>query len=679
MPSLWTRWWPWRKASATTQTLLWLTTPGQAVSPPRDYAALAREGYGAVAVVYTCIELIAGVIGGLTWIVQRRSDGQWRELDAHPLLTLLQQPNPAQSRASLFESVIGYLLISGNTYIERVGPGSGPARLTAPPRELYALRPDRVQVVPGTADQLVAGYEYRAGGSVTTLEAPLVLHLKYFHPLNDWYGLSPIQVLARTVDCENVAVAWNVSLLEKGARPSGALVTPDRLDTAEKRRLRAEFQEAHTGADRAGVPILLEGGMDWKQLGLSPTDMDWLRLRERNALDLAMAFGVPGEMIGLQHATFENRREARRMFYLQTVLPLADRLRDELARWLVPLYGDNLRLDYDRDAIDALQEDRAKLWESVQKAEWLTINEKRAATGYDERPDGDVLLVRSLLMPLDQLSSDTGPSFADLTPAADQPSTKAALASDPRGALWLKQVRQYAPIERRYLAAIRRLLANQREAVLARVLRDEHKAMDRKRLITDEILFALDEATDQWREVSRPFFEEAVRRGYETVTLEVGVGAGFDEQAPEPRLQIDYQLRQLAGVSETVRHGLEQVIAEGLSSDESPRELAARIREYYSGLSAGRAQTIARTEIARAYNQARADAMRTMGITTHEWLSARDERVRTAPFNHAIDGERVTVGMPFSNGLRYPSDPQGEPGNVINCRCVAIPATSAED
>jgi SPP1 gp7 family putative phage head morphogenesis protein len=360
-------------------------------------------------------------------------------------------------------------------------------------------------------------------------------------------------------------------------------------------------------------------------------------------------------------------------------LPLADRLRDELARWLLPLYGDNLRLDYDRDAIDALQEDRAKLWESVQKAEWLTINEKRAATGYDERPDGDVLLVRSLMMPLDQLSGDTGPSFADLTPATDQQGTKAALASDPRGALWLKQVRQYAPIERRYLAAIRRLLANQRDAVLARVLRDETKGLERKWLVTDEILFALDEATDQWREVSRPYFEEAVRRGYETVTLEVGVGAGFDEQAPEPRLQIDYQLRQLAGVSETVRHGLEQVIAEGLSSDESPRELAARIREYYSGLSAGRAQTIARTEIARAYNQARADAMRTMGITTHEWLSARDERVRTAPFNHAIDGERVTVGMPFSNGLRFPGDPQGEPGNVINCRCVAIPANSAED
>lgn len=679
MPSFWSRWWPWRKASATTRTLLWLTTPGLAVSAPRDYAALAREGYGAVAVVYTCIELIARTVGGLTWIVQRRADGQWRELDAHPLLTLLHQPNPAQSRASFFEAVVGYLLISGNTYIERVGPGSGPARLTAPPRELYALRPDRMQVVPGTADQLVAGYEYRAGGSVTKLDAPLVLHLKYFNPLSDWYGLSPIQVLARTVDCENEAVSWNVSILQKGARPSGALVTRERLDTAEKRRLRAEFHEAYTGADRVGLPIVLEGDMDWRQLGLSPIDMDWIRLRERNGLDLAMAFGVPGEMIGLQNATFENRREARRMFYLQTVLPLADRLRDELARWLLPLYGDNLRLDYDRDAIDALQEDRAKLWESVQKAEWLTINEKRAATGYDERPDGDVLLVRSLMMPLDQLAGDTGPSFSELTPPAEQQGTKAAHAADPRGALWLKQVRQYAPIERRYLAAIRRMLANQRDAVIARVLRDEAKALEHKRLVTDEILIALDEATGQWREVSRPFFEEAVRRGYETVTLEVGVGAGFDEQAPEPRLQIDYQLRQLAGVSETVRQGLERVIAEGLSSDESPRELATRIREFYSGLSAGRAQTIARTEIARAYNQARADAMRTMGITTHEWLSARDERVRTAPFNHAIDGERVTVGMPFSNGLRFPGDPQGEAGNVINCRCVAIPANSAED
>jgi len=681
------------KASQTTRAMLLSTVPGQPVTTPRNYEQLAREGYGLSATVYTCVNVRAKAIAGLQWIVQRRQGGQWREVDEHPLLTLLRRPNPMQSGAKLFEALAGYQLISGNAYLERVGPGLGTRQLSTPPRELYTLRPDRMTVVPGDAANVVRGYEYRASGVPVPLAAPLVLHQKFFDPINDWYGLSPLQVLARTVDTETLALSWNYSLIKKGARPSGALVVPKSLTDPQYLRLQAQIDE-QVGDQFAGHPMLLEGGMDWKEMALSPKDMDWLAANKVNKLDITMAYGVQPEAIGLKEGTYENRREAQRAFYSETVLPHADTLRDDLNNWLVPLYGERIRLDYDRDAIDALQEDREKVWSRVQKADWLTINEKREATGYDERPDGDVLLVPFSVTPLDQ-AGQTGEDFTELPAdtdedtedddAKDSPSmprrTKDAVQVEARRTqLWTKQVLQFLPIERRYRGALVGYFNAQRDEVIQRLMRSSLQQRSAERRLetkdVEEILFELDAQTGRLREVSRPYFEEAVTRGGEAVWAEVGASGSFSSGSPDTRIQIDYQLRQLAGIPERVRRQVEQAIAAGLSADESPAQIAERLRGLYRGLSGARAQTIARTETARAYNETRWQAMRQLGIETAEWLTARDEAVRVDPFDHAIDGETQRLGVPFSNGLRFPHDPFGAPGNVINCRCVAIPVTT---
>lgn len=672
----WRTWLPrltW-KASSTARALLMQTVPGVPVWTPRDYSVFAREGYSSSAIVYACVNVRARAMAGLHWLVQQKRGGRWRELDEHPVLALLQRPNPLQSGAKFFETLTGYQLISGNSYIERVGPGTGEGRVVRPPRELYALRPDRVTVVPGSTVALIDRYEYRAGGEVTLLPAPLVLHSKFFDPTNDWYGLSPLQVLAKAVDTDNIAIAWNYSLIKKGARPSGALVVQKNLTDAQYMRLQKQIDD-QVGDAVAGQPMLLEGGMDWKEMALSPKDMDWLESRKVTKSDIAMAYGVPGELVGLKENTYENRREAKKALYTETILPDADTLRDGLNAWLLPLYGDRIRLDYDRDAIDALQEDRQKVWERVQKADWLTVNEKRAATGYDERPDGDVLLVPFSLTPLAQVG-DTGTDFAQL-PTDGAPKSLAIKATDTaREREWTARVRQFLPIEQRYQKALASYFNAQRDEVLRRLDRSSIGHMQRtaagpaQSKAVDEILFELDEQTGKLREVSRPYFDEAVARGGEAVWAEVGASGSFSPAAPETRIQIDYQLRQLSGVTERVRQRIEQEIAAGLSADESPAEIAARINRLYAGTAGAKAATIARTEVARAYNETRWTAMRQLGIETAEWLTARDEAVREA---HAIDGEVQRLGVPFSNGLRFPHDPTGAAGNVINCRCVAIP------
>jgi len=672
------------KQTSTARAILLQTTPGVPVATPRSYEQFAREGYGNSAIVYACVNEIAKAIGGLQWIVQQRRGGKWRELDAHPLLTLLDKPNPRQGRGRFFENVAGSLMISGNAYIERVGPGTGNGRIARAPRELYAVRPDRMTVVPGDQTNLIDRYEYRAGGAIVPIPEPLVLHVKLFAPIDDWYGLSPLQVLAKSVDTDNIAIAWNYSLIKQGARPSGGMVVQKNLNDQQYARLQAQIDD-QIGDAFAGRPMLLEGGVEWKEMSLSPKDMDWLNSRRMTKQDIAMAYGVMGELIGLKEATYENRREARRAFYTETVLPIADFLRDDLRNWLVPLYGDRITLDYDRDAIEALQEDREKLWARVQKADHLTVNEKRVATGYDERPDGDVLLVPFSMAPLDQ-AGQTGTGFDQLPTDDDHSSTSKSRPSvlspqssksSQREREWKARVMQFFPIEQRYHRALKGYFTAQRDQILQRLASSSIKRIGgQSRKDIEEILFELDDETGKLREVSRPYFEEALARGGESVWAEVQASGDFNPASPDSRIQIDYQLRQLRGIPERIRARIEQAIAAGLSADDSPIEVAARIEELYRGLTGARAQTIARTEVARAYNETRNLAMRQLGVEQAEWLTARDERVRVDPHNHGIDGEQRRVGETFSNGLRFPNDPYGAPGNIINCRCVAVPVKS---
>ena len=387
------------KQSRTARAILSLTL-GQPVWTPRNYTSFAKEGYQANVYVFAAIRQIAMACAGIPWLVYRKNrSGQVEELDDHPLVTLLNRPNPWQGSGRFFENVTAFLMLSGNSYIEAVGPEN------RPPKELYVLRPDRVKVIPGNAQQLIGGYEYQVDSHKVRLQAEEVLHLKLFNPLNDWYGMGPIEAAARSVDQNNESRAWNVSLLQNAARPPGALITKEELTEEQFNRLKKQVQEQYAGHKNAGRPLLLEGGMDWKDLALSPADMHWLEGLKLSAREIAIAFGVPPELIGdTSNKTYSNYQEARLAFYTETILPLMDWLKDELNNWLVPQFGDErLFVDYDKDEIEALQEDRGAVWDRAMEAVRqgvLTRNEARVLLGYEEIEGGDVLMVPGNMLPL---------------------------------------------------------------------------------------------------------------------------------------------------------------------------------------------------------------------------------------------------------------------------------------
>ncbi len=282
----------------------------------------------------------------------------------------------------LLDTAASHLLLHGNAYIQLIaGPDGGLA-------ELYALRPDRVTVEADARGWPVA-YRYRVGSAETRLTAEdgagraQIAHIRGFHPLDDHYGLGCLGAAQEAVAVHNAAARWNRALLDNAARPSGALVydggeagatlSPDQFD-----RLRDELTESFAGATNAGRPMLLDGGLSWQSMALSPAEMDFVALKAAAARDIALAFGVPPLMLGLPgDNTYANYAEANRALWRLTVLPLAERILAALAQAVAPWCPD-ARLTVDRDRLPALSEDRERLWARVTAADFLTDAEKRA-------------------------------------------------------------------------------------------------------------------------------------------------------------------------------------------------------------------------------------------------------------------------------------------------------------
>ena len=370
---------PEQKASATGPVVAYHGA-GRVAWSPRDVVSLTRTGFLGNPVGFRCVKLVAEAAAALPLVLQDRE----RRYEEHPLLSVIQRPNSAQGRAELFESLYGQLLLTGNGYLEVVSNDLGE------PAELHVLRSDRMNVVPG-ADGWPVAYEYAVGGRKhrfdMTAEVQPICHIKTFSPQDDHYGFSPMQAAASAVDVHNSASRWSKGLLDNAARPSGAIVyrgtdgqaslTADQYD-----RLVDEMASQHQGAANAGRPMLLEGGLDWKPMGFSPSDMEFQKTKEAAAREIAIAFGVPPMLLGIPgDAAYANYQEANRAFYRLTVLPLATRVAASVSEWLTRFSGEDVELRPDLDQVPALSVERDNQWRRVSGAAFLTDAEKRSLLG----------------------------------------------------------------------------------------------------------------------------------------------------------------------------------------------------------------------------------------------------------------------------------------------------------
>lgn len=700
---------------------------GQPVVSPANYESFAKKGYSSNAIAFSCVHKIALAAAGIDlYVYEKKKNGKrGQKLEAHPLMQLLERPNPMQSRASFIESLVGFYSIAGNTYIESVQTSPN-----APVLELWVIRPDKMSIIPN-AQGYPGAYVYKDGGAYRKWDVDFVklqsqiLHIKTFNPLDIWYGMSPMQAALLGLDQNNAASRWNLALLQNSATPSGVLTTkatdsnPTGMLTEDQyTRLRDEFMQAQAGSRNAGRPLILEGGLVWTQTAFTMRDMEFAKGKDMSAQDIAMVYGVPLEILGLGQKTFTNFAEARQAFYEETILPILDIVIGELNRWLAPSFGDNIEIGYDENDIEALAPKRAQKYASMNAVSYLTVNEKREITGHEKLPGWDVIVMGTDLVSDPEEYSATPelppPSNDPAKPQdegdekpeenedsndddEDEPDLDDAksldfkainlLNANEKRKSWRKQTRIKRAIEKRFARDIEEELkdinariaqkvasnVNVYESAIAHAVDDEMK--DLARVIRKHIRYTMDVFGDviigEAKTMGLTKLERKANRKYND----------YVERYVETRTAT--AVTEIAGTTrKKARATIKRIIGESMEQGLNTEEIASELRSDLNGLTPSRSRTIAKTEVGMAASNGSLEAVKSLSVPNleKEWVSSASSDPRDGekggPDHQVMNGARVPLdekfGVPPDALMDGPGDPSAGADQVINCGCVLV-------
>lgn len=360
---------------------------------PHDYRAYAQDGYRRNAIIFACITEISTSAAEPPLQALRLRGEEAVPLPAtDPLSLLMARPNPEQSRYELLSLVTTHLHVAGNAYLHKVRARNGK------PVQLWPLRPDRIEIKPGR-NGLIESYAYSIGGQPTFIPAEDVVHFKMHpDPLDDYYGLSPISVLARFGDLDNSATDFLRAFFLNAGVPGGLLTFKSgRVGKDERERVRQSWRDQFSTSKGWHDVGVMDADVTYQELGSVPRKLDLSTVWGVTESRICMVFGVPavlvGAWIGLQNSTFANYETAQKSLWQETLLPFYVRLADKLTMGVASEFGADRLVRFDLSKVQALQENRALKEERARK-NWenglLTMNEARIEQGYTEVPDGDM-------------------------------------------------------------------------------------------------------------------------------------------------------------------------------------------------------------------------------------------------------------------------------------------------
>ena len=330
---------------------------------PSHYAAY----FATSAPVYSAVRLRADAIARPPLRVYRRVEtaGEWhREWvgPEHPAQRLLDRVNPHWTGGDFWRATETYLNLWGVAYwsVERDDLGM--------PVELWPLRPDRVRLVPDE-NEYIRGYMYTGhSGEQVAFATDEIVRLRYFNPLDEYAGLSPISPVRLTLDMGRDALLSNRSGLANDGSPGVVIHTDTNPDVDEVKRLLEEWESRFSGPLNRLRPVLLSAGMKASQLGFSPKDMEYIGALRWTVEDVARAFNVPKPLLhDLERATYSNIETARRMFWETCVVPELRFFEEKLTENLLPMFGDgSLMAEFDTSSIEALRESESERARRIQ-------------------------------------------------------------------------------------------------------------------------------------------------------------------------------------------------------------------------------------------------------------------------------------------------------------------------
>jgi len=604
--------------------------------------------------VRAALKRIADAVASVSLVVY---DAKGNQLpDSHPAVALLDRPNERQTTYEIMEKMTYDLLLTGNAYwfITERDASKRPSQLLYVPSELVQPRLQGLQVV---------GYTLTTLDGVMEFNADDVVHFTIASPLSA-IGESPIYAVAAAIKLDREAMAFNYEMFKNGAVPAVLMWLPHALDDQQIQRLREQIRAQFGRGQRHNWFIASGLGKDAKieAFPAMPKDMAFEALRKMNREEILSVLGVPPALVGIfEYANYANSREQLKIFWRDTVVPLLRRIENTITHQLLQQFDKGLWCQFDLSSVEALKVDLNELSQGLVRLVQfgiLTINEAREIIGRDNPvPWGDEWWGPPTYLPLASLQ--------------EIPETQ-KVKDMVRLRRWTDFVRYQHFIERNMHDAVKDY-ADRMRARLRQRLRDIYapKGLTLKQF---ELLFDIDEeATDLWEALS-PHIRDASETGVRALRTLFGIAPDMSLYDARTTARLLRQERRIRWISETTWERLREALAEGLEAGEGIDGLIRRVDEVVGELTTWRGERIARTESAAALNGAFMDGMMAGGVRRKMWVAALDERTRVS--HEAAHGQIREVGEPFQVGdalLHYPSEPQGPPHEVINCRCTVVP------
>ena len=626
----------------------------------------------------------------------------------HPAMELMLRPNPLQSGVQLQQVTDLWLILEGEAFwVMTDDEGNPPAAGQAPTR-IWPI-PPRCFVPMHENGRFgeVIGWWYQppswmpnatAGNVKIPLGLSEVLHFKTANPSNSVRGLSRLYGAADSVATDLDARAHNRSLVRNNSVPKGAFTTDAPIDLKQLKEFLTNWEQQHKGPDNSGRIGLLTHGVKYQAFGLSPEKLEYLGQLQWHRDEILAAMNVPPSLLGqTEYTNYATQLGQNRNFWELTVLPML-RLKESTIDGSPLFFGetDNVFGAYDLSGIEAL---RAGIEEKAVTAERLcgeTLHMPPSAAyevvGLDapEYVGDDVAFVGPMVRPVaDALEGPPpAPAPAPAEPAKSMaPAGRVRMSAKARATKnknrWAAFIQVQAPHEAAMRKAYRRWVAEQRRQTLERF--DQAAGLKAEIIDLVAVLPDPDEGGNRLGEFVRPTFTKATEDIYGFTLDDIGI-ATFE--VDDTRIQDFWRTRERVfkrTIPTTARTNLFNALTEGVSAGETVQQLRQRVGQVYDVAGSHfKTLQVARTETAGLMNGVRDTMFEAQGFQLHEWVSAGDEATRSD--HRAFDGIGAKPrGFNFlevvagSGVLRHPGDPDGPAGQVINCRCLAVPATEDEE
>lgn len=347
-------------------------------------------------------------------LIERKNAYSENIIMGSPLANLIERPNPTQSQDQFLENLFGYRFLSGEGNIwGNDGVNKGGKIL-----EMFVLPTQFLDIYPDPNDLYgVLGYKLMVQQNID-IPKEQVCAWKTWNPdfnattRSHLRGLSPLRSAYKTLRMSNNAADASAMMAANGGA-KGAIV-PKVLGTVfsqptieQAEIIKRVVNQDLNSVDNKGKIGVLQTPWDYLNFGLSSVDMELVKTMQMSLHQWCRVFGLPAVLFDVDTSSYNNYQNAMRDLITNTIVPMCCSLRDELNKWLVPRFGENVYIDFDITALPEMQQDMERMVRSLRDANWLTFDEKRVAMNYSAKGGAyEHSYVNGGLTTLEQVSMD---------------------------------------------------------------------------------------------------------------------------------------------------------------------------------------------------------------------------------------------------------------------------------